>query len=380
MYVCTCVSVAILAQGYGAECKLVGFQVVLPRMSTFALSEVKCLLFKLHRELLHLLCARAGKHYEGLSQAARGARERLGNHLVKKIRTVDEAVSIMRHITAERCAQLLREVEAKEREYTYGVSAGDAVADHFASAQSEDSEGAVFDGRRTPENPSSKRAVEVLEVEAKPGKPSGNHVRSCPGCAVCCAQGVRHAEHIEGVRGSGAGRDEESNASTQERWATAQDMEEHMEQCPGCCRCCLEERPVRPNADRQDVDIDVACRSGPADRESTFQEYRRDDWGSRRDRAQSSDGDASSDRSRFRKGKPSHIGVGKGRGRPCWPKVERCLAKQYGSGKGAGVGTFEGRPDAIELVNTDDDRVDSPANIANMRRKKGNAELDPEHI
>ena len=139
-------------------------------MSSFALSEVECLLFKLHRELLHLICAGQGQPYESLSQAAKSTRSKLGCKLFNKIRVVDDAVLLLRQITAESCSLLTKEVEVALAEGGCGVVG--VMADHLAKSSSpEEVVGRVRrcrvpHGRSVSPHPqgSVQRALDVVEI------------------------------------------------------------------------------------------------------------------------------------------------------------------------------------------------------------------------
>ena len=70
------------------------------------------LVSKLHRRLLCLLCHSAGRHFEGLRQAAVFHRATLGNRLSKKLIDIDTTHNICRHITSESSLCLMTELNA----------------------------------------------------------------------------------------------------------------------------------------------------------------------------------------------------------------------------------------------------------------------------
>jgi hypothetical protein len=68
------------------------------------------LLAALHRHLVLEVSRQAGGHYEGLSQAARDSKHLLGNSLVNKLKVIDEAAHLIRHLSPESSAVCYHEV------------------------------------------------------------------------------------------------------------------------------------------------------------------------------------------------------------------------------------------------------------------------------
>ena len=73
---------------------------------------VDTLIFKLHRELLTMLSNAAGKHFEGISQAAKWHHKqgRLPSAMAHRIERVDHSYHVTRHATAVSCQDLLDKV------------------------------------------------------------------------------------------------------------------------------------------------------------------------------------------------------------------------------------------------------------------------------
>ena len=72
--------------------------------------QVWTLIGSLHRNLLVILSARAGKKFQGLQQAAKPFRRTIGNSLHKRIAALDLVWGVVSHITAELSEELLRDV------------------------------------------------------------------------------------------------------------------------------------------------------------------------------------------------------------------------------------------------------------------------------
>ena len=73
----------------------------------------EALLFQHRGELLRLLANKLQVHCQGLSQAARIAKGKgmISSKMFKKMRLVDEATSVLRHITMPSCTEFLKEVD-----------------------------------------------------------------------------------------------------------------------------------------------------------------------------------------------------------------------------------------------------------------------------
>ena len=69
------------------------------------------LIANLHGDILRLAAAHAGKHFNGLQHASRSLRAVLGPGLTKKMRMLDVAYNIVRHVTVPGCDQFLLEVQ-----------------------------------------------------------------------------------------------------------------------------------------------------------------------------------------------------------------------------------------------------------------------------
>jgi hypothetical protein len=90
------------------------------------------LLATLQRRLL-LQCARAsGMHFEGLAQAGRALRKQIGNRLATKLRLIDEAHNLLRHLSPESCSTCTRELSCLLEPHSVG-ELGSAAEDTTAS-------------------------------------------------------------------------------------------------------------------------------------------------------------------------------------------------------------------------------------------------------
>jgi hypothetical protein len=85
---------------------------VLPDFEGLRHQPPQVLLAALHRRLVLELAGRVGVHYEGLAQAARDARSVIGAPLVAKMKMIDEAFHLMRHISPESCTICFAELVA----------------------------------------------------------------------------------------------------------------------------------------------------------------------------------------------------------------------------------------------------------------------------
>ena len=64
-----------------------------------------------HNQALHLLSNWGDRHYQGLHQAARELKF-LGTRLRRKLRQLDDAYNVSRHVTAPRARGFLQELSA----------------------------------------------------------------------------------------------------------------------------------------------------------------------------------------------------------------------------------------------------------------------------
>jgi hypothetical protein len=86
--------------------------VVLDEFSALRHLPSHMLLAALHRRLVLNASAYAGGHYEGLAQGARDLRPLLGNQLATKLRLIDEAAHLVRHLSPESCSMVCADVDA----------------------------------------------------------------------------------------------------------------------------------------------------------------------------------------------------------------------------------------------------------------------------
>ena len=74
-------------------------------------SEAAELIFSSHGKVLRLLADKTGRHYTGLTQAARFNKVALGTRLVRRCQHLDAALALLRHITGRSAATFFEEVE-----------------------------------------------------------------------------------------------------------------------------------------------------------------------------------------------------------------------------------------------------------------------------
>lgn len=95
------------------------------------------LLASLHRRLTLTMSQQAGAHYEGLAQAARDAKSVIGGSLAGKLRMVDEAAHLLRHLSPESCAICCSDLCAMLACYT--EDGGDSASPRSSLCSAEES-------------------------------------------------------------------------------------------------------------------------------------------------------------------------------------------------------------------------------------------------
>ena len=85
------------------------------------------LLAALHRRLALELNSFAGGHYEGITQAGRDLRSELGNVLAAKLKVIDEAAHLVRHLSPESSTILCSEVHAALCQHEGAKPVGDST-------------------------------------------------------------------------------------------------------------------------------------------------------------------------------------------------------------------------------------------------------------
>ena len=79
------------------------------------------LIYSCHGAALRTISQDAGKHFTGLSYAARymTATHRAPSRLLRRLKQLDNAFAVARHITSQSCEELMRELHAACRASSY---------------------------------------------------------------------------------------------------------------------------------------------------------------------------------------------------------------------------------------------------------------------
>jgi hypothetical protein len=116
-------------------------QHVLPEFDALRSQPPHALLAALHRGLIMELSGYAGTHYEGLTQAGRDDKLLIGGQMASKMRVIDEAAHLLRHISPESCSIYVGELRAALQ--SHSVNEGPASCNDSGSAKSSASEGTI---------------------------------------------------------------------------------------------------------------------------------------------------------------------------------------------------------------------------------------------
>jgi len=109
---------------------------VLPAFEAVRFQAPHMLLAALHRRLILELGGHAGSHYEGLAQVGRDARPIIGGQMVTKIRFIDEAAHLLRHISQESCNICFQEMAVALRGSHSSRRQEDSAGDSSSSGDS----------------------------------------------------------------------------------------------------------------------------------------------------------------------------------------------------------------------------------------------------